>query len=1133
MPHTWTVLALARHIGGFYHGELLAGLVREVTAQGGRVVVAQTAPEEPELDETVVGETALSVAWDEADAVVTIALSASAAFLARMLELGKPVVLTSQRVDGVEAPVALPDNHGGIHEAVEHLRAHGHSRIGFVGDLRQYDYHERHLAYRDALTTHGLAPSDELLVVARDWSEAAGEDAARELLRRPERPDAVVTASGHNAIGLIRGLAAAGVRVPEDVAVLAFDNVEHGAYATPSLSSVHQRFDEVGALAGSLVMRALRGEHVPAGSHVAAATVVVPRGSCGCRDDVLTSRPAPASRAAVVPVQPEDLHRTLSTLLAGRHPGTVAPDATAALAVDLERLLRLGDDLTDAHVDGLLALMRGSAPGDDALHRVTSVLTEHVQRLMSTGTAAGASPHPAALSRVAAALWRLQNHGSVQRAHALADHVLEGSDVAAALLRADADAARGLGWLAQTHSRAGLLALWDDAAPGAPLRLAGVHDPDGLLDHHVGAELDWRRFPPSDLVGAADGAQGEVCLVVPVRTPARRWGLLAVLGVVNSRSSHEAYHHWATLLGSVLEGEELALSARASEARYAHAARAANDGLWELDLGTRAMYVSPRGRQLLGLDPDAPARMERWTEVTHPQDQERVRASFAQALDSPEVPVEVEYRVRRPDGTYHWLLSRGLGVATGPSGRAARLVGSLSDIHPRKELEERLRAAALYDHLTGLPNRRLFLERLTAAVEQHRRDPGSRFAVLFFDLDGFKLVNDSLGHLMGDQLLLAVAERLRTQVRAVDTAARFGGDEFAVLLSEPEPDELLAIAQRIQERISAPVELAGHEVEVTASVGVATSSGEYTDPEDVLRDADIAMYDAKGSERGSASVFDPTMHVRATVRLRARGELRTALARSEFVVHYQPVVPLDGSGLEHFEALVRWEHPERGLLLPGDFLAAMEDNATIVTLGSWVVDEVCRQVAAWSQDYPGPVAVAVNLSHREFWAPALLRTVTDSLARHGVPAHSLILEITESVIMADPAVARKVMTDLRALGVRLHIDDFGTGQSSLNALRTFPVDALKIDGAFIRELEVVEQTTELVRIIVEMGRVLGLEVVAECVETPSQADRLRSMGCANAQGWLYARALPGAEAGALLGHALGSEPVEASGTGSR
>ena len=482
-----------------------------------------------------------------------------------------------------------------------------------------------------------------------------------------------------------------------------------------------------------------------------------------------------------------------------------------------------------------------------------------------------------------------------------------------------------------------------------------------------------------------------------------------------------------------------------------------------------------------------------------------------------------------------WALVRALGVARKGSGPG--LVGSVSDIEQRKALEGQLWRAALFDEVTGMPNRRLFLEQLNKSIEDRRYRAEARFAVLFLDLDGFKEVNDSLGHLAGDELLRVVGERLRSGLRVVDTAARFGGDEFAVLLNDPVPDDLLVVTGRIQEHITAPVTLGDQEISVTASIGIATADTGYDDAEDVLRDADIAMYRAKETEHGSACLFDPEMHQRALDRLRIRTEVVVALDNHEFVVHYQPIVDLDDTTVSRFEALVRWQHPTRGLLGPGEFLPSMEGNSSIVTLGRQILDDVCAQIAQWrtSGDHPPdvPVNVSVNVSHREFWSPEYLANLRATLERHAVPPRCLSLELTEGIIMTDPDEARAVMEDLHALGVRLHIDDFGTGQSSLNLLRTFPVDTLKIDGSFVRELTVVDQTAALVRAIIAMSTALGMSVIAECVETHEQTTQLRTLGCNTAQGWLYARAMPADDAGRILGTRLHEIPQPGGQSGCR
>lgn len=1107
-----TLLVLTPSTGGYYFGALLSGMAREVTAARGRVVVVQTL--EPGVRSDALGEApdfTTPVDWAGVDGVVSITSAAPAAYLAQLREAGMPVVVVSNDL-GLEVPIARPDNHGGATAAVEHLIAHGHTRIGFVGNLVQQDLKDRLDAYRATMEAHGLPVDPSHVLHAGDNSELGGEEAARAFLaltHRDDRPTALMVATDRNAIGLMTTLQAAGVQVPHDVALAGFDDIEQAPWTTPGLTTVSQPFDQLGALAARLVLADVAGEHVAPTSHTYPAELVL-RGSCGCSPDDH-------------PVAPDGMPERLSSklrrvLLTGEpaHDARVERRLTAVLA-DVDRLAS-ERWVSAAEVEALAIDLHGLAPHPEELVQVARTLVED----LSTRSAA-------ARSRIGEALRDLQSAAFLARAEEMERRLEEQFGVDAGLLDTVGADPCDLGWLAGTHVVAAVLALWKDEPDTGPLRIAGVHGTAAVpLEGLVGSTTHAEHFPPRVLVEAADPARRQVCFVVPVRTRTHAWGLLALVAEIDTMSARETYHHWGGLLATALEQTALQEAVHASEERYALAARAANDGLWELDLATEATYLSGRCRDLLGLDPEDEAPAEGWLGLVHPEDYGQVHDMLSTAMSLRGTPVEVECRLRRKDGEYRWVHSRCLG--DGPDHLPVqRLVGSLTDIHGRKELEEQLRQGALFDTVTGLPNRRLFLDRLAVAVASSGRRHGVGFAVIFLDLDGFKLINDSLGHLAGDDLLRTVAERLRTGLRAVDTAARFGGDEFAVLLSDPVADEVLVIARRIQESIAQPLVVGGQEVAVSASVGITTSDAGYESAEDVLRDADTAMYHAKGTERGTASVFDPEMHSRASGRLRMRGELRTALADQQFVVHYQPIVSLDGAGVSHLEALVRWEHPYRGLLLPGAFLPDMEDNASMVALGRWLVDEVCRQVAVWRAGHDGPVAVSVNVSHREFWAPDLVETVSDALERHGVPPECLVLEITETVVMSDPTAALSVMGELHDLGVRLHIDDFGTGHSSLNALRTFPVDALKIDGSFIRELTVADRTTDLVEIILHMGRTLGLEVIAECVETPEQAEHLQRLGCDNAQGWLYARALPGEEAGALLGRALQTTAAVAAG----
>ncbi|WP_024285866.1 EAL domain-containing protein [Cellulomonas sp. KRMCY2] len=1106
--------------GGFYFGEVLAGVVQEVAAAGGRVTLIQTLDAGRTGDEFVPAPTIdAPVGAGCIDAFIAVAQASDASYLRTLRAAGTPVVLVSNDLD-VDAATVMADNKEGVRAAVEHLVEHGHRRIAFVGNLAQTDMRERHDAYLAAMADHGFDP-DGLYFSTKDHVEPGGRGAASAVAAARPAITAVVTTTDRIALGLIAELAAHGLRVPQDLAVIGFDDVEAGWHSSPPLATVDQKITELGARAAALALAELRGEPVEHRRHTVPSTFV-PRRSCGCGGSTAEAGLQGAEAGAA-------LVRTVLEHL-GLPGDATAPHEHGLVMTDID--VTALDELIAARLRALFP----STPSPETVERFTGAVITALDGHAGVLRAAHLPGDEAlihCLTRIVTSLGRLQAMAGVARADQLVVSLVEQYDVGMGLLGRVGSDPGDLAWLSRVSVRVGCLALWDGPREDGLMRIAGVYDPHGALTSEVEGRLRVEDFPPSAVVAQADPANNEVTFVIPIRGASGDHGLLCVVGPVDTQAGtgRATYNHWASLLGVALKQEILLEGVRLSEERYALATAATHDGLWDWDVANGECFYSERCQAMLGIttarvtddrpdrsDPvarqDAPELLP-WGSRVHPDDRAVLRAALVRAVLDHE-PFDVEHRVQGPDEKYRWTLCRGLPVGE-PGQRARRLVGSLSDIDDRKELEERLREAALYDTVTGLPNRRLFLERLEWAIDQSHRSDATRFAVVFLDLDGFKLINDSLGHLMGDELLKTIAERLRRDLRSVDTAARFGGDEFAVLLFDLKHEAVLSIVERLQERIAAPVVLAGHEVSVTASVGITTSETSYDGAEEVLRDADIAMYHAKEAERGTASVFDPTMHARATGRLQAQSEVRAALVGHQFLVHYQPVISLDGEAVTQFEALVRWEHPERGILLPMDFLPVMSESGMIVPLGQWIIDTVCEQIAAWRVGYGGPVTVSVNLSHREFWSEALLLIVTQALSRHGVPPRCLVLEITESVIMADPEAARQIMADLHAAGVRLHIDDFGTGQSSLNALRAFPVDALKIDQSFVRQLDLDVQTNELVRIIVAMGRTLGMDVVAEGVETQSQADQLRSMGCATAQGWLYAPAMPGAEAGALLG----------------
>jgi diguanylate cyclase (GGDEF)-like protein len=883
-----TIGVLSPYVGGNYYGEVLGGIVAAAAQVDGRVVAVQTL-EAGSFHAYSVGTPDFRhrVAWDVVDGFVVVANAVDPDYLEALRAAGKPVVMVSYEVEGFECPVVLPGT-SGIQAAVTHLVEHGHARIGFVGCRSVFDISERYEAYAESMRDLGIEPDPALCFEASNNHETGGDHAARAMLDAGMPATAVVVGTDLNAVGLMRTLIANGRRVPEDLAVIGFDDIDAARHLVPSLSSVRQPLGALGRAAVGLLLGVSRGDHVPPSRTYVAAPLMT-RESCGCPDPF------------TLPGQ------------------TMSPES----ARDQVREQFAG--------------------------------TRYYQAMLATQY-----------------------------------------EMSMGLLRSHEEDPRALGWLERTSASGGCLGLWTapDSAGERSLAISGMVRDRGPL-----ATRDEIRtveaFPPPELLDLADRTPADAVLVVPVRMDTSDWGLLALAGAIEDKV--------------------------------------------------------PAGREIVN----------------------QSAALLAVALDHEAVLVSMRVQ------------------------------------------EEQLRRTALYDDLTGLPNRTLFLDRLSVAIARMKRTRVSDFAVLFFDVDGFKVVNDSLGHAAGDRLLVQVAERLRRNLRDNDTAARFGGDEFIVLLEDAgHPDSAIATVARLQQALASPFVLAGEEMVVTASVGIALSAPRYDSAEDVLRDADIAMYSAKSHQKGSYAVFDVAMHSRAVTRLQVEADLRRALERGEFELHYQPIMDLETHTVSAFEALIRWRHPTRGLVPPDQFLVVAEECGLMVPIGCWVLGEACRQLVSWQRAgvVSGEVAISVNISNRQFWHDDLLAVVRSSLAQSGLPAHCLSLEITEGVIMSNVEEARTMLADLHALGLALHIDDFGTGYSSLEALHNLPLDALKIDRAFVARLDSDPRSAELVRTIVLMGANLGLDLVAEGIETASQRERLHQLGCRYGQGFLFSRPVPATEA---------------------
>ena len=586
------------------------------------------------------------------------------------------------------------------------------------------------------------------------------------------------------------------------------------------------------------------------------------------------------------------------------------------------------------------------------------------------------------------------------------------------------------------------------------------------------------------------------------------WTEITGNAVVNGRGELEIH----TVSRDITQRRANEEALRQAEEKYRSIFENAVEGIFQTTPGGHYLDANPSLARIYGFDSVDELRATFSDIAGQLYVDPNRRAEFVHLMDDAGEVSNFESQIRRKDGELIWI-SENARVVRDENGAVSYYEGTVEDITATRESKERLLHDALHDRLTGLSNRALFMDRLEQTFARLVRRPDALFAVLFLDFDRFKNINDSLGHLAGDQLLKAISGRLQDCLRPGDTVSRFGGDEFAILLENvTELSDATIVAERVQKAMTRPFQLGSQQVFSSASIGIALGHADYRHAEDLLRDADMAMYRAKARGKARHEVFDAEMHTRAVALLQLETDLRWAIERDEFRLYYQPIVRLDGGIVVGFEALIRWQHPQRGLVSPAEFIPIAEETGWIVPIGQWVLQEACAQLARWQKSAETPLSMSVNLSGKQFSQPDLIELVETTVRESGIAPGSLQLEITESAIMEDAQIVTSRLLQLRKLGVKLGLDDFGTGYSSLSYLHRFPLDTLKIDRSFVARLLEDGENREIVRTIVTLGKNLGMDVVAEGVEEAQQLSDLRDLRCQHGQGYYFARPLPADEA---------------------
>jgi diguanylate cyclase (GGDEF)-like protein/PAS domain S-box-containing protein len=870
------IALITPHLGGVFNGTIIASAYRQARQHGARLIVLQELPEAVHR---------LRLAYDLVEGWLVLSKLNGVEQIAMT---GVPVVTISGIAAGL--PAVLPDNLSAAQESVEHLIGHGHRRIAFIGRMANLDMAQRFVGYKAALAAHNIPFDPRLVVDLEDANEASGAAAIEQLLAAGQPFSALVAGNDLNAIGAMASLRAAGRSVPEDVAVVGFDDIDLAQAATPPLTTVHQNYAALATLAVDRLFSQIADPARPP-DVTYAPTALLLRRSCGCH----RSRGVPLADAEAILADPNwtaALMRQLVRIICypfapdpGLTPARIWPGLTT-LVTAIERAIAGQELPAEAAIDKAWSEAMAVTAKLDPLHAAVNLLEE-----VATARAWAASPGlniglNRALQLIRGELARTLMANQAEGARQLDAILYTNNEVSTTTLNDTSSGTPELTWLRHVGASWGTLGLWTDPAQPTELVLASQYVRGGNGGAALGQRIAPSWFPPfaQAALDPVGDAGPQIITLITLRSATHDWGILAIAGLVDTSVTwnNDPFAMWARMLSAALERAALfkdlaaqqqgllqifqrerilTATLRASEERYALAAAATNDGLWDWDLRTDKVYYSPRWTALLGYEEhEIGETTHGWFRLIHPDDLTALQSAIAHHHAGRSSHFEADQRMLHRDGEYRWMLCRGTTVYD-ERGAPQRIAGSISDVSQRKRFEEQLRHSALHDALTALPNRVLLLDRLAQVIQHSRRAPEHQFALLFLDLDRFKAINDSLGHLIGDLLLIGIAQRLRAIVRAGDTVARLGGDEFVILL-DGIADSLNAttLAERIQEALRQPFELNGHKLIASSSIGILIGSSAYEQPEELLRDADAAMYRAKALGRGRNEIFASPLH---------------------------------------------------------------------------------------------------------------------------------------------------------------------------------------------------------------------------------------------------------------------------------